>query len=393
MRGAQLGLGFSGSSSPVGVVGYSNRHGEQLGKLAPWNAIGIRCVLDELGRPWVPCEPEEVDRFDVSMISVQSVTDQLAIMDRLPEKRRSRVIVGGQGAYAIRSLLGRIDAAAFGRCEDTVADIVSGEPMGHVWESSRDPYLTGKYQVRRESRLLHGEVTVGCKHKCAYCQYTWTRAKNGKTYSHGSDLKTPESTFVELSHVVTRPGRYTAALDGFSFDSRRRAKKGITPAMIRRTLEDIQSRGYASAVVIKVFQIVGYPWESESSVIDALRETRSVLAESDRGPGRILIMFLVTPFSPEPLTPMQLEPASWIDWHRFFASRERRAVYAGKHLEAFVLPQIQVPWTLAKRVVLNRGESPGEIREAIASCKRKEITPLLTRIMGQQTSPPLGYLE
>lgn len=392
MKGAQLGIGWA-SSSPVGVVGYSNRHGAELGRLAPWNAIGIRYILEELGRPWVPCEPEEVDRFDVSLVSLQSVTDQLSIMDRLPLERRSRVIVGGQGAYAVRSLIGRVDAVAFGRCEDTVSSIVSGDPLPHVWEASRDPDLTKRYSVRRLSRLLPGEVTVGCKHRCAYCQYTWTRDKNGTTYSHGSDLKTPESTFVELANVVTRPGRYTAALDGFSFESRKRAKKGITSAMIVRTLRGIAAHGWTKPTVIKVFQIAGYPWESESTMSESLRELRDVCAQCDTGPGRIVLMFLVTPFSPEPLTPMELEPASWIDWHAYFSDRDRRAVYSGKHLEAFVLPQIQVPWTLAKRVALNRGRSPDEIRAAIDMTVARKSDSLLDMLMGRQQSRPLAYLE
>lgn len=162
--------------------------------------------------------------------------------------------------------------------------------------------------------------------------------------------------------------------------------------MIVRTLSEIQRRAFAKATVIKVFQIIGYPWETEREVIDGLAETRETLREADVGPGRVVLMFTVTPFSPEPLTPMQCDGVPWIDWHAFFADRERRAVYSGNHLEAFVLPQIQVPWTLAKRIILNRCRSPEHARDLLRKVGDKVFSGDIESITGKISSPPLNYL-
>ena len=113
--------------------------------------------------------------------------------------------------------------------------------------------------------------------------------------------------------------------------------------------------------MLKVFQIVGYPWETVDSLNADIEHMREVLASADlatKQTGRVVIMFVNTPFSPEPLTPMQDDRASVdINWrHALIGQTSKcRNVYTGTNIEAFILPQISGPLSLLRRVAVNRG--------------------------------------
>jgi hypothetical protein len=85
---------------------------------------------------------------------------------------------------------------------------------------------------------------------------------------------------------------------------------------------------------------------------------------------RILIMFLLTPFSPEPLTPMAFFPAQVQVNTREIIARIGRQVFKGKKIEAFILPQINSGYTLAKRVLINRGITQSHLVNIIKSCAK-----------------------
>ena len=124
---------------------------------------------------------------------------------------------------------------------------------------------------------------------------------------------------------------------------------------------------------LKVYQIVGYPWETEDSIKGDIRAMQSLLSKVRAptfSPGRIMMMFVITPFSPEPLTPMEREPANvrvnW--WKDVFSDISYRKVYDSPHLNAFVLPQIPGPLALFRRVAVNRGVAADKLR-AVAAAK------------------------
>tara|TARA_R100001530_G_scaffold1066_3_gene1821 strand:- start:36 stop:509 length:474 start_codon:yes stop_codon:yes gene_type:complete len=125
---------------------------------------------------------------------------------------------------------------------------------------------------------------------------------------------------------------------------------------------------------LKVFQIVGYPWETRESVIDDVLRFRNLLSRVRPGPngGRIMMLVTVTPFSPEPLTKMEGDAANiGINWRDVLLGDDLRCIYDSPHLNAFILPQIPGPLTLYKRVAVNRCASIDRLRE-IATAKTIE---------------------
>jgi len=82
-----------------------------------------------------------------------------------------------------------------------------------------------------------------------------------------------------------------------------------------------------------------------------------------------MMMFTVTPFSPEPLTPMEDDPADiTTPWRDILLHDDLRCVFDSPHLNAFTLPQIPGPLTLYKRVAVNRGATVDQLR-GIAEAK------------------------
>jgi len=127
----------------------------------------------------------------------------------------------------------------------------------------------------------------------------------------------------------------------------------------------------AGTMMLKVFMIVGYPWETAESVKHDLLHLRDVLGRVRPGPqgGRIMMIVTWTPFSPEPLTAMEDEPANIsTNWRDIILHDDYRCIFDSPHLNAFSLPQIPGALTLYKRVALNRGASVEQLR-GIASAK------------------------
>ena len=125
---------------------------------------------------------------------------------------------------------------------------------------------------------------------------------------------------------------------------------------------------------LKVFMIVGYPWETAASVRDDLLHLRDVLSRVRPGPqgGRIMMLVTWTPFSPEPLTPMEDNPANIeTNWRDILLHDDLRCIFDSPHLNAFSLPQIPGPLTLYRRVAVNRGASVEQLR-GIAAAKTIE---------------------
>jgi hypothetical protein len=271
-------------------------------------------------------------------------------------------------------LLNIIDVAVFGRAEGQINDIIDGATPCNVWRKENDPMFLLQYQVRQTQYLLRGEQSVGCKKKCLFCQYTWSRKHitTGTNYSHGSDLVTPEDDWHGLQ--VNRPGRYTTAWDGWSESTRLKINKHISDAQIIDKLSKILACNFANAVNLKIYNIIWYPWETEESLHYDIDNVKKILQTIDAKHGtRILIMFLLTPFSPEPLTPMADCPSNITIDTRKILEHIGRQVFKGNKIEAFILPQINSGFTLAKRVLINRGISAELLAKIIKACAKHPL--------------------
>lgn len=75
------------------------------------------------------------------------------------------------------------------------------------------------------------------------------------------------------------------------------------------------------------------------------------------------MLIVNTPFSPEPLTEMEREPANIeVDWRGILLRKDLVTLIDEPHINAWCLPQIPGPVTLIRRVAVNRGGDVDTLR-------------------------------
>jgi len=332
---------------------------------------GLDAVCDELSINISGIvTPDTINDCDIALCSLCSVRDMLTLVTEIQHRPQSRLIVGGQGAYAFPAFRHLTHRIAFGRVEDAVDDCILNEyGLSWCYDFDNDPHIANRYVIRQARRLLRGESSVGCAGKCTFCQYSATRSlRCGSDYSAG-----------DVGHAVTedrwqcvtpKTGNQTTALDGWSEYTRRRVRKPVSDDQIVETLNHILS-DISGIMRLKVFQIVGYPWETRKSVIDDINRFRSLMGKvkpRKDGKSRIMMMITHTPFSPEPLTEMENDAANIdVNWRDILLGDEYRCVFDSHHLNVFSLPQIPGPLTLYKRVSANRIHDVETIRKIAAA--------------------------
>ncbi len=321
---------------------------------------GFKHILSELSDNYSIISPSQIRDYDYCLCSITSVMDIENLIYTFerhkPNKDKCKVIVGGFGCINIWAIYDYIDIAVFGRAEGQINDILLGVELENVWRKEDDPDLLSIYKMRQMHKLIGNEQTVGCRNKCTFCQYSHIRL-----YTGGKNYDAVDVSFIEddwRGLQVTGSGRYVTAWDGLSEQTRRRVKKKVTDQQIKDKMLSWYDVKREKAINIKIFNIVGYPWETKQTVISDLLAIKDIFKSCDLKKGgaenRVLIMMMFTPFSPEPLTPMgNCKPNIDIIWRAFFNSIGRQ-VYKGIDFECFILPQINSSYTLAKRVMINR---------------------------------------
>lgn len=333
----------------IGVMVMTEWAGRESGQ-----SVGLSAILGELREPWEYCPPAFINQYAYVLVSLTSVTDIETLIFNMevnaPKEKNCVIIAGGFGVVNINLIIPYIDVAVFGRAEGQINEIITGHSPANVWRKADDPCWEQQYTLRQPRYLVKGERSVGCHNKCHFCQYTHTRRSIGDAARYDPGMRIQETDWHGLE--VAEAGRYTTAWDGWSDDTRRKVNKPVTDSSIIDKLITIGNAGIEGTVMMKVFQIVGYPWETMASVREDIRRTGELLREIDRAiSGRITITFLLTPFGPEPLTPMENDPANIdADWRELNNLR----VCNGDNLKATILPFTTGPYTLLKRMMINR---------------------------------------
>jgi hypothetical protein len=342
--------------------------------------VGLNAILGELKQPYEYCHASDVDDYDFVLCSITSFMDienLIYSLERFTPDHRCKIIVGGSGVINIKLYSSLIDIAVFGRGEGQINKIIAGQEFNNVWRKENDPNFKKTYYLRQTQYLVPGEINVGCRNKCFYCQYTWTRKKfnDVNNYATGTTLPIPEDDWNGIK--INKPGGYITALDGLSETTRKRVNKHITDTDILNKINDIYNQQLQEAVILKIYQIIGYPWETKESILNDLAALGKLLQNADRRTGKtkIFMMFMVTPFIAEPLTPMQYDLVNIIDnWGEIL--KNRLNIYKGVDIHSSVLPQINSPYTSFKRMFINRAE-PDELElfKRIIFCSEFEKMP------------------
>ncbi len=341
----------------IGVLRLQKIADRRLGKKS--NRIelnfGIKAVLSDLKEPYEVCQPDTINQYDFVLISLTSVMDIENLIYTFekycPIDIKTTIIIGGFGVINIKLIISYIDVAVFGRAEGQITEVINGFNFDNVWRKKDDPLVLRQYKIRQPQYLVKGEESVGCRNKCLYCQYTHTRQSlDGSKYNPG--MSTQETDWNGL--IVDKPGKYVTAWDGWSEETRFRVKKPVSDKNIMDKLIEIgNNKEINGTVSLKTYQIVGFPWETQQSVMDDITNVGRMLKGIDSMiSNKIMIAFYVTPFGPEPHTPMANEPANiHVNWRDLLAGIK---VYYGVNIKAFIITAISGPFTLLKRVFINR---------------------------------------
>lgn len=332
--------------------------------------VGLTAILNELKEPYEHCPPEAMNQFEFILVSLTSVMDVENLIYNLevyaPQERKCKVIIGGFGVINIKLIISYIDIAVFGRAEGQINEILAGQRYQNVWRKMDDPTITGQYIIRQPQYLVEGERSVGCRNKCAYCQYTYVRQAIGKAGKYDPGMITQETDWNGLD--IIKAGRYNSAWDGWSDETRRKVHKPVTDKMIEEKLAEIDALNIKGTVSIKIFMIVGYPWETMDTVLKDIDQTKIILNRIDgQMKGKVNLSFLCTPYNPAPMTPMECERA---DIETNWRALNGYLILDGKHIRAYISPFTSGGYLLMKRVMINRAEIEGiELFKRVAFSK------------------------
>jgi len=326
--------------------------------------LGLRMVIDDFKRAGVNvlyCTMSTVCDYDMVLFSITAPEDITTFLKSVKsgeyKKDKAFVVAGGAGCVNICSIYDYIDMAVFGRAEGQEENILNKKSAPNIWVKSEDPNIENIYNMRQVHHLHKDENNAcGCRNKCFFCQYTWTRKLVGKNYTAGNDGNTiNEEDFKSLN--LSKPGRYTTGIDGLSYTTRKRVNKGfVTDQIIKEKFEAAIALGYEKAYMLKLFGIVGYPWETVHTAREDAKAFGRLFDGIDEkyNRGRLMAAIHLTPFSPEPLTPMEHAPVNIkVNWRRCFGGRSY-ALINNERINVFIGPYTTTEPTLSRRVLINR---------------------------------------
>jgi len=351
----------------VGVLILDNFHQRSTRKNIYFDAFeyfGLRAILSELNEPYEFTSMANINNYDyilVSLTSVYDVENLVYTFERHKKEIKPEIIVGGAGVVNIKLYSKYIDVACFGRGEGQINEIISGKALPNVWRKEDDPHFDKVYEFRQPQYLVKGETNVGCRNKCFFCQYTWLRKHfiPSTRYNSQIEIAGVEDDWRNLN--ITDGRYYVTALDGLSEKTRFMINKKITDEDIKQKLSELYKKNIKTRISLKIFQIVGYPWETVESVVNDLQHFKHLIGSVDDNEQKMdMKMFLLfTPFSPEPLTPMQSLPANiYTDWRYELVVKRNYFLYDGNNFQVRIMQYINSPYTLVKRVMINRGVAP-----------------------------------
>lgn len=276
----------------------------------------------------------QINEVDFVLVSIVSYYDAYNLLYAIKDiEVTSKIIIGGAGMTNPTPYRKKIWAACWGRGEGLINKILQGQDLPNVWYREKDPDLQGIYQIGQLTEFLDidsiqegeipthlkgiKEVHIGCRKKCYFCQYTWkNELKTDKeVIGYKSGLNDCENTIAETDWSLNN-SYFITAIDGLTEKARRTVNRAnITNKAIQKTFLKYFETSNQKSTTLKLYCVVGYPFEQEDDldVAELIDNVRYAEKNCNNPSGRKLNVFLqCTHFVPMPFTPMEGEPVNLI---------------------------------------------------------------------------------
>jgi len=322
--------------------------------------VGLRVIIDSLERAGYTIEwagKDTVHRYDVVLVSITSDCDWWEyIKERMSWQRGNyKVIVGGAGVLHITPFLPFADYFSLGRGEQSVVNLVNGiagkstDDDNSIIQSSafspdnlyyiRQADTPYPHEIELSTNSKYKESAIGCNHKCLFCGYTWQRKFiSDKEFYQMSDslfggIEDKERALLDMKKdygAINFSKLRTTAIDGCSERLRKMVNKPITRADLvefYKTLIASMDKG-VKPHQIKLYNIVGYPTESEDDYTEIVDTMKEADISSAKGKQWSIVLHC-TPFRPMPATPLACSSTMYKDFRQQLPMLLRNRVYKG----------------------------------------------------------------
>lgn len=294
--------------------------------------VGLRVIIDCLNRAGYEVDYAgiaTVHQYDVVLVSLTSDCDWWSYIAERQRWRKGdyKVLIGGAGVLHVVPFLRWFYAVMFGRGENLIVPLVQSIERGERWhrdsvlyadefsydriwriEQTDTPY---QYELQINDKKVFVEEEIGCNHRCLFCGYTWQRkfVSQHNDYRMGYGLFSMEDKERAMLDLDKDPDCIdwkhlrTTAIDGFSERIRCGVNKRITSRIMHNFLMAMLAYD-GPAHQIKLFNICGYPSETDEDWREFLEELRRADLESPKRDKQWSIVLHSTPFRAMPATPM-----------------------------------------------------------------------------------------
>lgn len=333
--------------------------------------FGLQIVINEIQKN-LNCTIPIIDYksahlYDVILVSVHSVPDFYSLAytyyNRMKGKRSGTWILGGAAIANIPPLLPFADYIVLGRAENLIIPLLKSikvnlpfdhESVVHVPTWSRKSTFKVAYVQKLYPDTIGKakETMLGCKYNCSYCRYRVSSIPpNMREQDRETTMPGNEETFWELE--IKNGSFYTTSLDGLTVATRHAVVKHISnEAILKKFTDLIETRHHLN---LKIYLICGYPGQPDLDFTE-LKAIFQLLA-LNLTTQKWNIKLHITPFSPEPQTPMQWEAANVdVNFRELAPTKLINGTHLVKteNLSVLLLPTIASPYTLLQRLIFNR---------------------------------------
>jgi len=303
--------------------------------------FGLKAIIKELNKSiynYQYCNDKNYNNFDFILYSVDSEKDYLILIRDFYKKQvKPKIIVGGSDIINLFLLRDVVDIQVIGRAEGQINDIIKGMEFTNVWRKENDYNIEKKYTIRQPQYLLSVgnkcEHNVGCNFKCKFCQYGNKFPLFIKNLGYNSGQDERELMFKDINWNLAK-SRVVTSIDGSTENSRILVNKKLSNERIISKITEAYKVKTQSPLLLSVYNIIGYPWENESTA--NLEEILYFLKQADKQKKthKIWIDFKFNHFIPMLLTPFEKKSMNIINFRELIFSKFSNDLYKGNNIEA-----------------------------------------------------------